>query len=218
MDRKEDIGKLFEEKLQQGNASPQTTSWDTLKDSLDEKDRKKKKRLFFLWLTGASTALLLLYLLAASVSKKNSPNSLQEDITVWELDSLSNKTDSTPTYRETEEVFKIVTKDRLKSSEKGGSPSATESAVSETSDNKKKSSEESLKDATNTTLKEEVSEKKTSGTQKSDHTLWTEKSDQVKTKYYYYNDSTKQNMVIEDPKVIDSILKNTQKTKDSINE
>ena len=36
MDRKEDIGKLFEEKLQQGNASPQTTSWDTLKDSLDE--------------------------------------------------------------------------------------------------------------------------------------------------------------------------------------
>lgn len=192
MKPKEDIGKAIEEQLQKLDSSLSNEVWNRINTSLDDQQKKKRRKGFLFWLSGGAIGILLGLLLTQIVLNG----------TTSQLESIEKSTqrvlienDDKVNYTTLKKVFATMEID------------TTGSSFKDLKDLKNELPNLSNKDTNSiTTIKRKLK----------DNTYWIEESNAMKTRYYYYNDSTKQSTEIEDPKVIDSIIKSNPKTIDSI--
>lgn len=201
MDRKEDIGKLVANKLKSFAPKQEAPSWDTLHAALDEKDQKKRRKNFFFWfIGGASILTIILMLLTPEASGNLTTNSINTTTNTHQINTPKNNRSQAISY-----VYRTLKLD---------TSIQNNTTAIESIENSSKLLEKELLKGTSEERKKLRSVKR----QLKKNTFWIEESDAITTKYYYYNDSSKVSIEVDDPKVIDSILKNVPIMKDSISQ
>jgi hypothetical protein len=192
MAKKNDIGTLFENKLKEGEKSPNSALWEKINTSLEKEERKRKK-FFFFWLTGGGiVGLISLWVLfsnpfftATFTDKPNSNTILTEERTV--ISEPENE--------------KLITSTAIK-----------DSINSEDNDAEKLLELKGIKEDSIQKAKIIIGNKTKSITSKKKSI---EETFEVSEKYYYYNSRDGKQIVTESKKTIDSLIFEATKTLDS---
>ncbi len=201
MKNKEDIGTLFEKKLQGAQKTPSISLWDRVDETLNKKD-KSRKRIFWYWTGGAITLLLISLLYAVSPFFKTNGNPEKQQI---EITLEGNKSEKSIDELPKDSNLNTDTLAEKKSLE----IDATKEIVSEITP-----LEEKLKTPVPTS-KNKKHKSQVSKTNKSKN-KFNDENVEVKTTYYYYNSENDFRMETTNKKVIDSILNSTETQNDTI--
>ena len=191
MNHKEDIGKLFKQKLDNAAKELDVDLWDKIEATLDRRDRKRR-RFFFFWIgTGAATIMMLLLYI-------NSVTSVKQDLI---QDNTTNKIATKP-------LNEVPTISEL-NSEKNNAITILDTTAGD-----------SLNKFVQKELNESISTENILATPKrslpyqnnetKEKDPFMDDSVTIKTTYHYYNGSTKEMLETTDKSVIDSLLKRTE--------
>lgn len=193
MDHKQDIGKLFKEKLGDATKQPKMELWDEIEVSLDKRDRKRRGFFMFWISTGTAAVLLLLFSLFPSSSLEETTKNTTENEVLIPSENLP-----------------VFENDNNLNSEKNNLTLYTDSIQIV-------NSEENANDKEILIPKEnEAVIKRNTNTSSSEKDPFMDDSVTVKTTYHYYNGATKEMLETTDKSVIDSLLKNTIVSPDSL--
>lgn len=198
MGQKKDIGKLFENKLNDGKRTPNKNLWDKINTSLEE-EMRRKKRFFFYWLVGGGISVILgIFLLFSNGSPlKTEPAAKKENGTVVErpntiTDKESNKT-----------LLKNSTENLLNNKNEGEEKlSKIDPPIDNLKPNETEiSSKNNLKIKTN---------------QNSPNHKSLDETFTVSKKYYYYNSKDGTQLITNNKNEIDSLVSEQYKSLDSL--
>lgn len=216
MKDREDIGSLFEKRLNDATKVPKKELWDKINETL-EAEEKKKRRFFLFWLTGGGIALLLILFMGIKTigNPFDLPNENASERTTTENTLLKNKNASKEDVS-TSEAATVSEKPSEENSELQGTKTSEPSEETETitidaSEEKKNQEHVILKGSNKSVSEKKPFKSETSGKKE---TTFDENYTVTKT-YHYYNSETDQTITTHNKKTIDSIL-NTVKQLDTL--
>ncbi|GEQ87020.1 hypothetical protein ULMS_25280 [Patiriisocius marinistellae] len=209
MKTEKEIGIALEKKLQGAHRSPSPDMWEKINGSLDKKDRRRK---IAFWLWGAGILIIALTTLYVATSNNDTQNKI---VTIQEIDNNQTKTNAS----EIKNTQEITTNETLKQE------NVTPKGSKETDGKTINSTPNKMKQEVNISAKEstlKISEDKVkSATQNHKKTKErvTDEQYKVTKSYRYYNSKTKEEIVTENKKMMDSVIEKNmqlQKSLDSI--
>ena len=200
MGQKQDIGKIFENKLDAGKKNPTESLWEKINTSLDE-EKRRRKRILFYWLVGGGLSVLLgSFLLFGSeiFTPQNSKTPQQHNSLEQKLftDSASEKEDMDAPFT----ISKVDSLNVEKNKERKLSKIEIFKNDSIVGNNENPSTPNSKRKI-----------QKGSANQKGSFENYS-----VSKKYYYYNSRTGTQIETTDKSEIDSLVSEQYKTIDSV--
>ena len=199
MGQKQDIGKLFENKLGEGKKNPTESLWEKINTSLEEERRKRKRTLIY-WLMGGGLLVVFGSFLFFGSENFESQNSERPQ----RLDSLEQKlfTDSVSKEQSTDSTF-IISKVDSMNFDKNKEQNFSKIEVF-----KKDSLVSNTENSSTTSSKRKI--QKSSANQKGLYENYS-----VSKKYYYYNSRTGTQIETANKSEIDSLVSEQYRTVDS---
>ena len=196
MGQKKDIGKFFENNLNQGKKAPDQSLWGKINTSLDEEERKRKRNLYY-WLVGGATTVLLGLILLFGNNFDAETSSTQEPDHIKLSDqngTAETDTDQTTFPKQDADSLRIQnSRDERLSKIATSKLEETQNANENVSKNSRK-----MKVKNNSSDKTSVDETFT-----------------VSKKYYYYNSKDGKQLVTTNKQDIDSIIAEAYKNIDT---
>ncbi|RMA57716.1 hypothetical protein [Ulvibacter antarcticus] len=212
MKNREDIGALFEARLQDKSKSPRLEVWEKINETLDA-ETKRKKRLFFWWFFGSIATITILLLTTLTVTNTSlfnaSENDSEEelniqkespiDITSEEATESSQMLDENSTNNNESNI--MFTSEGIEDTEysKEDQAAIKEEKNNNTANEKKRTKIVSHGSKTTT---DEANKLHFEG----EHEIIFDDGYEVETNYSYYNSETNETIVTSDKKVIDSLI------------
>lgn len=194
MGQKEDIGKLFEDRLVDTKNNPSKNLWEKINNSLDAEKRKKKKILFY-WIAGLGlTVLFGLFLGFGNVGFLNPNTQSPEKSTL-----LTDQPFSSSEKESNQKLNENILKDSLNHIQLN-SENLSEVIINQ---------DDSIVTEVGTSSRIKIQKKSTKD--KSVDETYT-----VSKKYYYYNSQDGKQIITTNKKEIDSLVSDRQEPLDSL--
>lgn len=198
MGNKQEIGKLFENKLNNGKKKPSTNLWEKVNTTLEAEKRRRKRVLYYWFLGGGLTVLLGLFLF--NNSQNSTPEQKNNNLIVAQPNITSEK-------ESTENSIVISKKDSLYNNnietEEKLSKIDLSTKISEQNEN-----ENPVTENINKQRIESEKEKTSSKILNENYT--------VSKNYYYYNSKDGKQLITTSKREIDSLIIEGHKTIDSL--
>lgn len=199
MGQKEDIGQLFEKKLNQAKKIANPCLWDKISALLEEENRRKKRKLFYWFIGGGNTILLALLVLfgnKAFTIKQVSVPEVEQSKTLSENDNSDNPVGIS---EENPPISNNETGEKL-----SGGPISAE--ISDTINIKNPINKDIPKQSINTNR---------NAPRNNSRNTSVEENFTVSKNYYYYNSKNGKQFVTKNKEVIDSLISKQHHTLDT---
>lgn len=201
MGQKEDIGQLFEKKLNHAKKIANPSLWEKISASLDEENRRKKRMLFY-WLMGGGISVLfgLLVLFGNKSFNNSSSPSNQDSIPKLEQSKRFSENDNSANSVEIlEENSRIGNEEKL-------SGILLSEEIKDTN---------KIKNPLNKNITKQSTASNRNSRKNNPHPKSADENFTVTKNYYYYNSKNGKQLVTKNKEEIDSLISKQNQTVDS---
>ena len=201
MGQKQDIGKLFEDKLNSGTKKPSKNLWEKINTSLDVEKRRKKRIVYYWLIAGGIVGLLGVFLIMSKenlflkTSEQNNISPLKKQSTIYSETTLEEVVKAKPNLILTNDTLLVLDED-VEMLSKIIVANKESQLLDE---NTKQSNSQTHKNANPKSRRKTFDE-----------------SYKVSKKYYYYNSKDGKQLVTTNKEEIDSLISERHKSNDSL--
>lgn len=213
MRQMKDIGKIFENKLNDGEKEPSKNVWDKINSSLDT-EKLRKKKILYTWLVGAGLfSLMVVFLLFNNDSplQSNSPKQENNIPVISQSETSSDSSDESLEQENDKREVSEVSKEDSFTGINGAKEKASQAILSN-EDSELKPKE--ISSETNTQVQSSDSRRRLEKTGKKDE--FNDEDFTVSKNYHYYNSRNNKTIVTKNKAEIDSLVSEQGKFLDSL--